>query len=232
MKIIRLRRGFTEIQKVYELIQGLGFIAGGYARYVSSPRRDPVTTRDLDIFPLSKTIGFEEMKQKFLDLGFRPYHENDVSFTFNNSVEGFEETPTIQLIKPNDTARILTYGTPEQVLNNFDFTITRAAILSPTEVLVDDDFEDDELKMHLVLKNIHCPVSSLLRCCKYSEKGYFLKPVESIKLFKDWEERDDEYKTKITEFLVASSKFDPNDPDAGPLSREDVMELERLMMID
>lgn len=233
MKVIRLRRGFTEIQKVFTLIQGLGFIAGGYARYCASPKGSPFPTRDLDIFPYREDYGFEELKKKFTDLGFKVHHENDVSYTFSsNHPEGYEECPTIQLIKPNKNGRLLTYGNPEEILSNFDFTVTRAAIISQSEVLVDDDFEQDELQDKLAIKNIHCPVSSLMRANKYSRKGYYLRPVEALKLFRDWDERDADYKQKLIDFLLVADKYDPNDPTSSPLTREDVEELEKLMMID
>jgi hypothetical protein len=133
MKTIRLRRGFTEITRIYDLISGYGFIAGGYARYCASPKHDPYPAGDLDIFPLRKEGCFEPVRDKFLALGFTLYKENDVSYSFKKAPEGWEEVPSIQLIKPADEARMLTYGSPEEILNNFDFSVTRAAILSATE---------------------------------------------------------------------------------------------------
>jgi hypothetical protein len=231
MKTIRLRRGFTEITRIYDLISGYGFIAGGYARYCASPKHDPYPAGDLDIFPLRKEGCFEPVRDKFLALGFTLYKENDVSYSFKKAPEGWEEVPSIQLIKPADEARMLTYGSPEEILNNFDFSVTRAAILSATEVMVDDDFEKDEASNLLTIKNIHCPVSSLLRCCKYSKKGYFLRPFEAMKLFEDWQNRDGEHRAKLKEFIVKASEFDPEKPGSG-LSQEDVEHLEKMMMID
>jgi len=91
--------------------------------------------------------------------------------------------------------------------------------------MVDSDFPHDEKRRLLRFKNIHCPISSTLRCMKYSRKGYFLKPFEALKLFTDWDNRDDEYRTKLTAFLQKTAE-------EGGLSRREIDELEAMMRID
>jgi len=75
-----------------------------------------------------------------------------------------------------DEGAVVTIGTLEDILDNFDFTVVRAAILNRHEVMVDRDFMADEGNRRLVFKNIHCPVSSLLRALKYARKGYYMRP--------------------------------------------------------
>jgi hypothetical protein len=113
----------------------------------------------------------------------------------------------------------------ETILKNFDFTIIRVGILSEEEVLADADFEHDEKNRLLRFKNIHCPVSSTLRCMKYSRKGYYLRPFESLKLFIDWSNRTDDYRAELVGFLEKADEGDG-------LTREEVDELEKLMRID
>ena len=133
--------------------------------------------------------------------------------------------PPIQLIKPMQEARIVSFGDKKTILENFDFTVIRAAIISSEQVYVDADFLHDEKHTLLRLKNIHCPVSSSLRCMKYSRKGYWLRPFECLKLFIDWTDRPDEYRVKLVEFLHKASENDG-------LSQEEVDELETMMRID
>ncbi len=115
----------------------------------------------------------------------------------------------------------------EEVLNNFDFTIVRAAILNPTTALVDEDFIADDKAFKLKLKNIHCPISSTMRCIKYSKKGYWLGLGESVKLFLDWNERGPEYQQKLIGLIDAMKTPEGEEP-----NKEDIEELEKLMNID
>jgi hypothetical protein len=225
--IVPIKRGFLEIEKLYHAIVPLGgMICGGYARYCASPRWQPDPASDVDIYCSEKEV-FEEIRKFFLDkLEIR--HTNDMAITYTHPKDGdYYFAPPIQLIKPIKEGAIVAKGRMEDILQNFDFSVIRAAIKSPTEVMVDKDFLEDEKHKRLVLKNIHCPISSTLRCMKYSRKGYWLRPFGVLKLLQDWENRSDSYRNKITEMLYRSK----NDPKNG-LTKEEVEELEALMRID
>jgi len=229
----KLVRGFTEISVLYKTIQSFGgMICGGYARYCASLRTSPIPARDVDIF-FRTPEEYEQAKSKFLADGLEIKHENEVSLTFKLPEDPkhlWRTTPPIQLIKPMKEARLLTYGTPEEILDYFDFTIVRAFIKDENTVLVDENFEKDELGTNLRIKNIHCPISSLFRAIKYIRRGYFLSPVESIKLFIDWQNRDQEYRDKVFSFLA---KIDiHNDTGQSTLTQQEIDEFERLMRID
>lgn len=223
---VPLIRGFGEIKALYYLIGQHAFICGGYARYCASPTVEPIPAKDIDVYCKDEGV-FEMLKNALMkEFSLEIKHENDVSITFKRAKEGpFKFYLPIQLIKPMEMARIVTNGELEKILSNFDFTIIRAAILDADTVLVDADFMHDEESKILRLKNIHCPVSSTLRCMKYSRKGYWLKPIECLKLFNDWERRGAEYRTKLVDFITQANGGEG-------LSKEDVEELERMMMID
>jgi hypothetical protein len=235
MKVIPLLRGFTEIEKLYtEVTARQGIICGGYARYCASPINEPVKAGDADVFPLV-TEAFETLKQFFVSEGFAIKHENDISLTFHPHTDiKWIACPIVQLIKPAIEGKVVTLGTMENILNNFDFAIVRAGIVNAKEVMVDDDFEADEKSKMLHIKNIHCPISSVFRLIKYTKRGYWVTPREVLKLFVDWENRDDEYRLKIVELFKKSESFDPDAPDEskGGLSKEEIDELEELMRID
>lgn len=232
-KTIPLLRGFTEISKIYELaVKNDCVICGGYARYCASPLLTEKVkfASDIDLFPKSEK-ACENMLKDLNKMGYMKSYENHVSITMRPKKKDDKTLsfiPTPQIIKPVIEGKIVTLGTVEEILNNFDFTIVRAAILSPTEVMVDEDFENDELHGYLRLKNIHCPISSLLRCCKYARKGYFMRPIEALKLFQDWTNRGPEYQQRITELFIVSMKGDKE----GGITRKEIDELEALLRID
>jgi len=224
-------RGFTEIAPIWELAQKHGsMVCGGYARYCASQQRNPPHATDVDLFPQSET-GHEELIAAIKAIGFEVKHENEISVTFKTLDEHSDVRwtvcPVIQVIKPVLEGAIVTVGPMEEILNNFDFTIVRAAILNPTTALVDEDFHADDMAWKLRLKNIHCPISSLMRCVKYSKKGYWLGLMESVRLFLDWNERGEEYQDKLIDLIEKMKTPDGEEP-----NKEDIEELEKLMNID
>lgn len=230
---IPLLRGFDKIQELFTVVQQhQAYICGGYARYCASPRKEPFPAGDVDIFP-SSMESFEALKTLFGKDGLVITYENDVSITYEQPVDKnhrWADTPVIQLIKPVKKARILTYGNIETVLDNFDFTITRVAIIDANTAMADEDFLADEKKTLLKFKNIHCPISSMFRAIKYTKKGYFLQPIEAVKLFEDWTSRDDTYKGEIIGFVNKAHEYEKTGKET--LSQEQIEHFEELMMID
>lgn len=236
-KTIPLKRGFYEVSKFFDLCQSHNaVICGGYARYCASPlpTQRVIPAGDVDLFPKS-----EEASGKILEslkgMGFEVRHENHVSITMKpskNKEKELEFLPVPQIIKPVVEGKIVTLGTVEEILENFDFTIVRAALISENVVMVDENFEEDEKHKKLRLKNIHCPVSSLLRCCKYAKKGYFMSPAEALKLFIDWTNRGEDYQNSIIGFFKKSSKGKVSEENPDGITQEEIDELEALLRID
>ena len=228
----KVRRGYTEIEKVYEMLldliqDGSCHFCGGYVRYMCSPNTSPAKAGDLDIYFKDEDI-YKEVKELFMRHEFTIKHENPVSVSFaliSDPKNDFFGTPEIQLIKPIEDGAIKAVGTMEHIISNFDFTVIRCALTSPTEAMVDADFMHDEAHNILRIKNIHCPISSTLRCMKYARKGYWLPPLQCCRLFFDWEDRDEQYRNDIYKFLVEADK-------GKGLTREEIDEMERLMRID
>jgi len=227
-KEVDLKRGFYEIEKFFDICQRYdSVICGGYARYCASPlpTKKVVIPGDVDIFSHSD-ISIDDLLNEFISIGYKKMHENNLSITLEPEDEKkieLEIFPIPQIIKPIREGKIISCGTNEELLENFDFSITRAAILSPTTVLVDEDFEEDERRKILRLKNIHCPISSMIRCCKYAKKGYFIRPMEALKLFKEWDIRGEDYRNRMIEL------FDRSD---NNLTRDEIDELEALLRVD
>jgi len=223
-------RGFSEIKNLYYLIKGENlncFICGGYVRYMASHTLKPIPPGDIDIYSYDDE-AYEKLKDLLVNQeNLKVKFENEVSLTFHRSSDEknkFFACPPIQIIKPINEGAIKANGDMQTILENFDFTVIRCGLLNENEIMVDSDFENDEPKKILRIKNIHCPVSSTLRCMKYAAKGYWLPPFQALRLFLDWENRDEDYRLKIIEFFQKSEK--------EGLSKEEIEELESLMRID
>jgi hypothetical protein len=201
--------------------KGNAYILGGYVRWMCSPKENPTKAGDVDIYCENQDV-FDLMKTTLLNLNLKVKNDNPMALTFETNPEF---SKTVQIIKPIKDGAIVAMGGFETILSHFDFTVIRCGLINETTALVDSDFLHDEERNLLRLKNIHCPISSTLRCMKYAKKGYFLQPSECLKLFADWQNRSDDYKFKIISGLQRIEAEEQ-------LSEADINELERLMRID
>lgn len=229
---IPIRRGLYEIEA---LLDGCdrwgGLVIGGYARYCCSTAEKPVPAMDVDVFPVGASDDeCDRVYQNWLEglkaAGLEPKHENNVSITWDHKDQDpYNRCPAIQLIKPIKEGAILTRGTVQEVLGNFDFTIVRVALNKDRRTATAwASFPKDEQRKKLRILNIHCPISSLLRCMKYARKGYYMRPIEAMKLFADWEQRTPEYRERIADLFTTGQ--------LGQLSKTEVDELESLLRVD
>lgn len=223
-------RGHSEIHAIWKIIEHrAAIICGGFVRYMCSPVQTPVGASDMDIYCRNED-AFRKLRKIFQEppYALQVRHENEMALTYTRPSDPAHPLficPTVQLIKPVVEGRVVALGTTQEVIENFDFTVIRAGLTSMREALVDADFEHDETNKILRLKNIHCPISSTLRCMKYAKKGYWLPPLQALRLFLDWNNRDEEYREKLVFFLQKT--------DVGEgLTQEQIDELETLMRID
>lgn len=223
---VPVRRGWLEIESIYQLITPLNaFICGGYVRYMVSPRIEPIPAADVDIYCLEES-AYDKLLKLFSELGFNKKHENNMAVSYEyHKDERFRYSPPLQIIKPVKEGGIVAFGSIQEVIENFDFSVIRCGLIGSKTALVDGNFLYDEERKKLRLKNIHCPISSTLRCMKYSRKGYFLRPTECLKLFLDWENRGEDYRLKIADYLHKANE-------GKGLNQEEVEQLESLMRID
>jgi len=229
---VPIRRGFTEIQHLWFMLEPYivrddCIICGGYVRWMASPHMNPAPAGDIDLYFRDQDF-FDLAKGMFENEKLEIKFENEICISFkkiDDRKNQFFGTPQVQLIKPVIDGAIVATGTMKEILENFDFTIVRAGLVAPDLAMVDADFLHDEEKKIPRIKNIHCPISSTLRCMKYSRKGYWLPPMQCCRLFLDWQDRTEEYREKILHFLTEADKGEG-------LTREQIDEMERLMRID
>lgn len=220
-KRTKIRRGKQLINLLFRkfIVNRHSWLAGGFVRWALSPNKKPVDAHDIDLFCRDQET-FDKIKARLEEV-YPNFLENPAAITFFKKGAKLKTLMRLQLIKPRDDGAVMTQGSIEGILENFDFTITRCAIVSPRRAIADEDFIRDEKAKKIVIKNIHCPISSTYRVVKYGKKGYTINLSEMVKLFLDWQERDNEYRERITELIVTENP-----------TEEDINELERLLRID
>ncbi len=198
---VPILRGFERIEKLFNLVQGFGYIAGGYCLYMCSPRKEPAEARDVDVFTKSAE-AYAIIRQKLKE-NLKVKHESDISITFQTkNVEEWKDCPMINLIKPVKKNLLLTYGEKiEDVLENFDFSICKVGAISDKECLAWWEFLEDERYGRIRILKMESPVACMIRLCKYAKKGYRIPASQIMDIFQKWDERGQEYKDKLYKAL-------------------------------
>lgn len=202
----RVRRGFNEIDELFHSTRKFGTICGGYARYVAARSRETMLAGDIDIFPVDEWTAFQSLKSLFVnDKSMSLSKETKTSLLFSSTdTEGhYGGLPAINIIKP---ARLaggrVTFGTPEEIIESFAFTISRAALTSPGFVIADFNMlADEEHKLLRLSDGVKCPASALMFMLKYVSRGYHLvdAPKTILGLVQDYHMQSDEYRNEILE---------------------------------
>lgn len=196
---VPVKRGFEQIKDIYQIATREGaIIAGGWVRYMCSPKDNPVPAGDVDVFPQdAETV--DRVRMAFSrELGYSTYRQSDVAYTMGGRKPN---TPEVQIIKPIERGALKTFGTLQEIIDSFDFTVVRIGLLSESVALADECFTYDEFFKELNVRTINTPIAVVLRAQKYAEKGYTMSPTETLKLFKDWDARTPEFRQKLIDLL-------------------------------
>lgn len=170
---VPVRRGFEEIRALYGFL-GLyeAYICGGYVRYMVSPRVDVAPPSDIDIFCADETV-FGNLFSEFSARNLLEIRNNSSwAVTFDGSK--FNSSLPIQLIKPRIDPYLRTFGSMEEILGGFSFTVTRCGLITQYTALTDTSFMQDEKEKLLNCGKGGCgnPLSALIHSMKYIKKGY------------------------------------------------------------
>lgn len=181
-----INKNIDSVNKVKFLTQYLrghkGFIAGGCFKNIFKKEK----LKDIDVF-FKNEDEFDEAVEYYEEFFGSPYYENEkvVAFKLRNGL-------IIELIK-------YTFGTPEEILNKFDFSITKFALYSKPklidellseekidttfEVIYHNDFFEHLITNKLVLeKEILFPISTFERTLRYTKYGYGLCQESKVNL--------------------------------------------------
>ncbi|MGL5690331.1 MAG: hypothetical protein ACRDD8_05850 [Bacteroidales bacterium] len=152
------------VSSLLELLSGHnGFIAGGCFKDIFGGHR----IKDVDIFFLNKSDLLDAARYFMNVRQWSVEYENKNAIAFK-SPDGYN----VELIKA-------IYGTPEVVLSQFDFTVSKFALSSSDYpvpyVTYHVDFFDHIITKQLVFdEKIPYPASTLDRVCRYALKGFRL----------------------------------------------------------
>lgn len=173
-----------------------GFICGGCFKNIFSKQK----VKDLDIFFRNK-LDFEDAKDYFDSM--TPNYNNEDNKR-NEEYTFYYENDNVKAYKHIRTGIVIElcckiFGTAEQILNKFDFTITKFAYYKeqvqdeddPQQthieymVLMDDKFfEHLHIKRLVIDKDIYYPMSTFERMFKYAKYGYYPCKESKIKIIK------------------------------------------------
>lgn len=223
-----------QAKDILDSIEGMGFIAGGYGSWYYDSRNSAEPS-DIDIFSIENRFEYyppEEPDGVFvpespiidilLELGYEEEKELPNAIQYKPPRGDMLK---VQYVKPFQNQWMKTFGTPNEVLEQFDFTVAMVALEKNGEyyyIHYHEDFAKHNKKYRLYIKHINCPIAVAMRVTKYVKKGYYIGPKELIKLFIEWENRDDEYRTQLRDLLEKE----------GELSPEEWWDMERLLRID
>jgi hypothetical protein len=173
---------YTHLKGLRKYIKNTkGFIAGGCFKDIFSGKK----LRDVDIFfpteeDYNKALEIYTKKCKGKKGGLREIYSNDNCTGYRDSKRGIN----IELIKS-------IFGNPEDVINQFDFTVVQAAYFNPEGEEPIQFIYHPQFFEHLTLKrlvvnsdNIVKPVSTLNRAFKYAGYGFGLCRESKVTLTK------------------------------------------------
>ncbi len=177
---------FRQLFFLDEFLQGhKGFIAGGCFKNIFNGER----INDIDIFFRDKS-DFESAKR---------YFEKQIKEQPNNWRKSYQNKKVWSVFSIKNEIRIelikSVFGSPEKIISDFDFTITKFAYYSETEKIDEDNylsqfeviyqedyFEHLQTKRLVIDDNLPFPISSFNRSYKYQKYGYGLCRESKIKL--------------------------------------------------
>lgn len=161
-----------------------GFIAGGCIKNLFSNGR----IKDIDVF-FENQEDFHKAQRYFeANEEYKKHYENP-------KVVAFRELKTNQVVELIKT----TYGTPEEIISKFDFSITKFAYYKETDedsttykiIHHKDFFEHLHLKKLVLNREILFPVSTFERSLRYTSYGYGLCRESKINLLNAIRTTDD-----------------------------------------
>lgn len=144
-----------DLRFIFDAIPDIDFcVAGGAINAFYTGR----TIEDYDLF-----FNSEEDADKAISI-LKGNKEIKVGFESRRVVNFYLSDKKIQVCK-------VIYGTPEEIISNFDFTVVAGAITRDKEFFNEHFFEDLQQK-RLVVVSLPKPLSTLRRLTKYISRGY------------------------------------------------------------
>lgn len=155
-----------QIREIIKAYEGIGFVAGGAARFVLIP--DAPHPSDIDIWMYHSLLD----PNPLYELG---YHELE-EVTGTRRFRRHDTDLPVQIILPHSLRSTKSWGTPLEVMLTFTFTTEQFAVMHGAggasgllSVAAKADTENRVIMNNNCTKN---PILSLHRLNKYGRKGY------------------------------------------------------------
>ncbi len=188
---------YRQIVDIATTLEGIGYVAGGAARYLLVPRAPEPS--DIDVFLYTTQMDHTPMDE----LGYiltEPERERSWDY------ERDEDELRVQVVRASDQKSERdghsSYGPVLEVLSGFSFTTEQAAVYYGTGglsgMISTQCREHTEMKV-LIPNRIDNPVTSVFRAVKYGKKGYHIPMNEVTNILQVAREMtDDEWNTAQT----------------------------------
>ncbi len=165
--IARDRYRAHQILEVVGAFEGIGYVAGGAARYMIIP--DAPVPADIDVFLYGGVFDYEPL----IRLGYEPDYAKGPSRAPFFVQE--EEELRVQVVRPDAPGNRVSHGTPLAVLQSFTFHTEQAAIwygAGGVAGLLSVKGRASTEERVLTNNNISNAILSMYRLNKYGRKGY------------------------------------------------------------
>lgn len=187
-------RGVEAVAPLLEVIDELGWVAGGFARWCCSPTPDRddasriAPPGDLDVF-FADEDAFWEASKRLVDLGACPTRQ--ASYFLQLSVDAAFPglgLPEVQLIHPFVDGERRWGPTKEDVVRQIDISVCRIALdgKGKSTATADSNFLEDESRRLIRFSRIDDPPAVFRHAFKYATKGYRVSDGETITLLEAW----------------------------------------------
>lgn len=183
----------------FQIAEIFSYIAGGYARWMISPKSRPPSPGDIDFY-FQDFSSFSKAKQLLTDEGCLLQKESHNALTFAPYNIGVGNR--VQLIKTVGDR----YGDIFEILNHFDLSVCQAAVTIDSETnhmqgYGSRKFFDTEGDDRLRIIKIGNPMSTMIRCMKYARHGYSIGPKQLVKILNVWDAMSPEMRAATREMI-------------------------------
>lgn len=185
---VQARRGLGLVGPLLQVIDGKGWVAGGFARWCCSPNENPAPTADLDVFFGSDEDYFAVVEALTL---MGAHATRTMPYLTQMNVErAFPGVglPEVQLIKPFIDGVRHWGPAKEDVVRQIDLSVCRIALDGSgyATATADQQFLADETDRRVRFVRINYAPAVIRHAFKYAVKGYKITDSESIKLLESW----------------------------------------------
>ena len=195
-----------------------GLLAGGYARWCIAPNPEDVPRpEDCDLF-FDNIEDYLDARNALAARGFR-YVKGTLLGEQWNPPEKSKILLPIHIVRPMQCEWFVSGGTPVEILDNFDFSISCVVIITENTAWVADSYDEDIVNKALRVLSVGCPFRTMRRVQKYIERGFTLTTNSARMIF----ERYANLKMDNAAWYLASGMDDHQRPEGyDPVDCDDL----------